>query len=142
MTTQSTEPNSFLQLVAAHEANNERAIVQISAYLRALDKPISVTVDEEVTWSESVNDETWEFPLVKQTFKVLQGNRTVYEGERQFGSEFQDPTHTGLGGSWVTIRVDNLEHVLAEKALESCDLKIEWPPSLPARKKTPVEKPR
>lgn len=134
MTTQSTEQNSFLQLVAAHEANDERAIDQISGYLRSLDRPISVIVEEDVTWLEAVDDENWEFPLVTQTFKVLHQDQVVYEGERQFGSEFEDPTHTGLGGRWVTIRADNCEHVAAERALESCGLEIEWPSAPPARR--------
>lgn len=134
MTSLSTEQTSFLQLMAAHEANDERAIGRISGYLRSLDRPISVIVEEDVTWLESVNDDTWEFPLVTQTFKVLQGNKVVYEGERQFGSEFEDPTHTGLGGRWVTIRVDNFEHSAAVKALESCGLEIDWPSAPPARR--------
>jgi len=135
MSTQAIMKNSFLDLVAAYEADNNSAVAQISGQIRSLDKPVSVIVEEEVTWFEAVDDETWEFPLVLQTFKVLQGGQVVYEGERQFGSEFEDPTHTGLGGRWVTIRVDNYEHGVAERALESCGLEIEWPSTPPARKK-------
>jgi hypothetical protein len=66
------------------------------------------------SWEESVVEGFSEFPIVTQWFKVFLGDDLVYEGQRQFGSSFEDPTHTDLGGRWVAIRVDDDAHAVAE----------------------------
>lgn len=133
MTGNSNPRENFLDLVRAHEVEDEDAIQRSSEQLRASGQPLRLVVEEHTSWEESVVEGFSEFPVVTQSFKVLLGDDLVYEGERQFGSSMEDPTHTGLGGRWVTIRVDDEEHVVAERALEDLGLEIEWPTAPPAR---------
>jgi hypothetical protein len=133
MTRNPSPREDFLDLVAAHEADDEDAIERMSERLRGLGDPLRLVVEEDTSWEESVVEGFSEFPVVTQSFKVFHGDDLVYEGERQFGSSLEDPTHTGLGGRWVTIRIDDEEHVLAERGSEDLGLEIEWPTAPPAR---------
>jgi len=134
MTRNSNPREDFLDLVAAHEADDEDAIERMSERLRGSGQPpLRLVVEEDTSWEESVVEGFSEFPVVTQWFKVFHGDDLVYEGERQFGSSLEDPTRTGLGGRWVTIRIDDEEHVVAERALEDLGLEIEWPTAPPAR---------
>lgn len=129
-----TDPREdFRDLVVAYEADDESAVERLTERLRSSAQPLRLVLEEDASWEESVVDGYSEFPVVTQTFKVFLGDELLYEGERQFGSALEDPTHTGLGGRWVTIRVDDEEHVLAERALEHLGLEIEWPTAPPAR---------
>jgi hypothetical protein len=124
-----TEPESgsaFWKLIEAHDASEEDAARRIRDLLR-------LEVEEDTSWEESELDEYDEFPVVTQSFKVFLGKDLIYEGERQFGITLEDATHTGLGGEWVTIRIDDERHISAEDALEELGLEIDWPDVPPPR---------
>jgi hypothetical protein len=123
----------FLDLIAAHLVDDEDAVIASSERLLALGEPVRLEIEEETAWEESAVDGYREFPVVTQRFKVLIADRLLYEGERLFGCSLEDPTHTGLGGRWVTIRIDDQTHRAAEMALESLGREIEWPSVPPAR---------
>lgn len=125
--------DEFENLVAAYQRNDEDAIENIGRRIRQSGKPIRLVVNDEVEWEESDIDDYDEFPVVTQNFEVFIGDELVYEGVRQFGSSLEDPTHTGLGGEWVAIRIDENEHGAAEEALEAFGIEIEWPEVPPAR---------
>lgn len=128
MTRNPSPREDFLDLVAAHEADDEDAIERMSERLRGLGGPLRLVVEEDTSWEESVVEGFSEFPVVTQSFKVFHGDDLVYEGERQFGSSLEDPTHTGLGGRWVTIRIDDEEHVCVFHANVDSDSTANWTP--------------
>lgn len=123
----------FLDLVRAHETEDEDAMQRIGEQLRSSGQPLRLVVEESTSWDESLVEGFSEFPVVTQSFKVYFGDDVLYEGVRSFGCSFEDPTHTGLGGEWVTIRIDDSEHAMAEQALEDLGLDLEWPTVPPAR---------
>jgi hypothetical protein len=53
-----------------------------------------------------------------QSITVFLGEDLVFEMERWFGSEKVDSTHTGLGGRWQTIGVDEGGHAGLIELLE------------------------
>jgi hypothetical protein len=88
---------------------------------------IRVEVSNELDWEESVSPEYQECPIVTQTFKVYLGDELLYKGQRMFGSELIDPTHTGLGGRWESIQVDMGDENRTIEALEDLGHEVEWP---------------
>ena len=133
MTQNSNLRKDFLDLIAAHEADDEDAIKRMSERMLRSEQPLRLLVEEDTSWEESAVEGFSEFPVVTQSFRVFNGDDLVYEGERQFGSSLEDPTHTGLGARWVTIRIDDEEHAAAERVLEDLGIEIEWPTAPPAR---------
>ena len=133
MTDRDDPRQDFLDLIEAYAADDTDSIHRISERLRASDPPLQLLLKEDTRWEESLVDGYSEFPAVTQTFRVMLGNVLVYEGERVFGSSLEDPTHTGHGGRWVAIRIDDEEHADAEAVLEELGLELDWPVVPPAR---------
>jgi len=117
----------FERLVAAHDSMDDSEIQACKDIFTASGRPIRVEVTDELEWEESVSPEYEECPVVTQTFKVYLGDELLYEGQRMFGSELVDPTHTGAGGRWESIQVDMGDENLTIEALEDLGHEIEWP---------------
>ena len=117
----------FERLVAAYDSMDDAEIQGCKDLFTASGKPIRVEVTDELEWEESVSPEYEECPVVTQTFKVYLGDELLYEGQRMFGSELVDPTHTGAGGRWESIQVDMGDENLTIEALEDLGHEIEWP---------------
>jgi len=69
-----------------------------------------VVIDDELQWEDSQVKGYEACPLVVQSITVFFGEESVCEVERWFGSEKVDSTHTGLGGRWQKIRIDEGRH--------------------------------
>lgn len=123
----------FQSLVEAQSNNDDELLDKCLADLKPISAEFTVFLDESVDWEESFVEGYAEFPVVTQTFKVFWRDKLAYEGERQYGSSLEDPTHTGLAAEWVAVRIDQYEHVSAEQALECLGLAIEQPVVPPAR---------
>ena len=126
--------SEFITLVEFHDAGcgDEEAAQGIAARLSESRASFRVELEESTTWADGAGDGLCEYPTVSQCFKVFAGNEFVCEGWRNFGCEFEDSTHTGLGGRWDTIRIDDGRSA-AEMALESIGIEIECPSVPPAR---------
>ena len=97
--------NIFGELVEAYQDEDD-AKESLSKKIKDSGKHLRVEVKDDLQWEESQVEGYEECPTVIQSIEVFLGDELVYEGERCFGSEKVDPTHTGLGGRWETIRVD------------------------------------
>ena len=86
-----------------------------------------VVIDDELQWEESQVEGYDEFPMVVQSITVFLGEEPVCVVERWFGSELVDPTHTGLGGRWETLRVDEGGHGGLIELLEDFGHSIDEP---------------
>ena len=117
----------FERLVAAHDSMDDDEVQACKDIFTASGRPIRVEVTDELEWEESVSPEYEECPVVTQTFKVYLGDQLLYEGQRMFGSELVDPTHTGSGGRWESIQVDMGDENLTIEALADLGHEIEWP---------------
>ncbi len=123
----------FSALLVAYDSDDDLAIEVIRNRILKTEKKMSLAIDESTTWEESVVDGFKEFPVVCQRFRVLIGEEVVYEGERLFGGSIEDPTHTGAGGRWTAIRIDENEHGTAERVIEDFGIEFKWPDVPPAR---------
>ena len=117
----------FSDLLAAYENGDDEAIAKFKDQIQAAGESLSVAIEDDLEWEESMVDCYTECPVVNQHFTVSLGGTAVYEGYRQFGSSLEDPTHTGMGGRWATIRIDDEGHATAEEALEDLGVEIDWP---------------
>lgn len=117
----------FEQLVQAHAEGDDQEFAACRDALNASGLEIRVDVAETTEWEETDSPHYEEAPLVTQEFKVYLGEELLYHGERLFGSELNDRTHTGLGGNWEAIQLDegDCEHAVA--ALEDLGHEVDWP---------------
>ena len=120
-------PEVFEKLVVAHASMDDEEIQACKDIFTRSGMAIRVEVSDDLEWEESVSPEYEECPVVTQTFKVFLGDELLYEGERMFGSELVDPTHTGSGGKWESIQVDMGDENQTIEALEDLGHAIEWP---------------
>ena len=100
----------FGKLVGAYGDCDDAAKVFLTKKIKDSGKHLRIGVEDDLQWEESQVEGYIEFPTVIQSIEVFFGNELVYEVERWFGSEKVDSTHTGLGGRWQTIRVDDGGH--------------------------------
>ena len=84
----------FCRLVEAYEEWDEEIIKSLTTELKESGLKLRTEVSEDLIWEESQVDGFTEAPLVIQTYKVFLGNDEVFEGERHYGHEMIDPTHT------------------------------------------------
>ncbi len=117
----------FERLVEAHDSLDDAEIQACKDIFSNSGQKIRVEVSDELDWEESVLPEYQECPVVTQTFKVYLGDELLYEGQRMFGSELVDPTHTGSGGRWEAIQVDMGDENRTIEALEDLGHEIELP---------------
>ena len=97
---------TFNDLVTAYANWDETTQEKLIQQFKNSENIFRVEVEDDVQWDESTIEGFSEAPTVIQTYKIFFGNELVYEGERWYGKELIDPTHTGLGGRSEVIRVD------------------------------------
>lgn len=97
---------TFNDLVIAYANWDEATQEKLLEKFKNSENIFRVEVEDDVQWDESTIEGFSEAPTVIQTYKIFFGNELVYEGERWYGKELIDPTHTGLGGRCEVIRVD------------------------------------
>jgi len=102
--------NLFGELVEAYNDADDEAKESLAKKIKDSGKSLRVVIDDELQWEESQVEGYDEFPMVVQSITVFLGEEPVCVVERWFGSELVDPTHTGLGGRWETLRVDEGGH--------------------------------
>ena len=102
--------NLFGELVEAYNDADDEAKESLAKKIKDSGKSLRVVIDDELQWEESQVEEYDECPMVVQSITVFLGEEPVCVVERWFGSELVDPTHTGLGGRWETLRVDEGGH--------------------------------
>ena len=102
--------NLFGELVEAYNDADDEAKESLAKKIKDSGKSLRVVIDDELQWEESQVEGYDECPMVVQSITVFLGEESVCEVERWFGSEMIDPTHTGLGGRWETLRVDEGGH--------------------------------
>ena len=124
----------FCRLVEAYEEWDEEIIKSLTTELKESGLKLRTEVSEDLIWEESQVDGFTKAPLVIQTYKVFLGNEEVFEGERHYGSEMIDTTHTGMGGRWDVLRVDDGGDGGVLELLENFGLGFEAP-DVPAWKK-------
>jgi hypothetical protein len=117
----------FEKLVEAYVEWNETAKETLSQKIKESGKNLRITVDEDLQWEESQIEGYKEYPIVIQSIEVFLDDELVYECARWFGSEKLDSTHTGLGGRWVAIRVDEGGHDGIIELLEDFGHSVEEP---------------
>jgi len=117
----------FTALVAAHEEGDDAEIDELRRRLVESGAPVRVSTSEDIEWSEPDEVYGLRAPLITQDFQVYVGDELAFEGWRQFGSELEDRTHTGVGGNWVTFRVDENGTQYVEEALEALGVELDWP---------------
>jgi hypothetical protein len=119
--------DTFLKLVEAHDELDDDEFNACKEILESSGHLLRVEIDEDIEWEESSSDAYQECPLVTQTFSVFLGQEKIYEGQRIFGSELVDPTHTGTGGRWEAIQVDMGDEDTVCGALAELGHEVEWP---------------
>ncbi len=97
---------TFNDLVTAYANWDETTQEKLIQQFKNSENIFRVEVEDDVQWDESTIEGFSEAPTVIQTYKIFFGNELVYEGERWYGKELIDPTHTGLRGRSEVIRVD------------------------------------
>ena len=97
---------TFNDLVTAYANWDETTQEKLIQQFKNSENIFRVEVEDDIQWDESTIEGFSEAPTVIQTYKIFFGNELVYEGERWYGKELIDPTHTGLGGRSEVIRVD------------------------------------
>ena len=102
--------NTFEELVEAYDVADDDAKESLAKKIKDSGRGFRVVVDNELQWEESLVEGYEESSMVVQSISVFLGEEAVCKVERWFGSEKADPTHTGLGGRWETIRVDEGGH--------------------------------
>jgi hypothetical protein len=102
--------NTFEELVEAYDVADDDAKESLAKKIKDSGRGFRVVVDNELQWEESLVEGYEESSMVVQSISVFLGEEAVCKVERWFGSEKVDPTHTGLGGRWETIRVDEGGH--------------------------------
>ena len=102
--------NIFSELVEAYDDADDDAKESLAKKIKDSGKSLRVVIEDELQWEESQVEGYEECPMVVQSINVFLGEESVCEVKRWFGSEMVDPTHTGLGGRWEPIRVDDGGH--------------------------------
>jgi predicted RNA-binding protein with EMAP domain len=102
--------NLFGELVEAYNDADDVAKESLAKKIKDSGKSLRVVIDDELQWEESQVEGYDECPMVVQSITVFLGEESVCKVERWFGSEMIDPTHTGVGGRWETLRVDEGGH--------------------------------
>ena len=110
--------NTFGELVEAYDDDDGDAKELLAKKIRDSGGSMRVDIGDDLRWEESQVEGYEEWPVVVQSITVFLGEDTVSEVERWFGSEKVDSTHTGLGGRWQTIRVDEGGHAGLIELLE------------------------
>ena len=98
--------NTFGEFVKAYDDADDDAKESLAKKIKDSGESLRVVIDEELQWEESHAEGYEECPMVVQSITVFLGEESVCVVKRWFGSEMVDPTHTGLGGRWETLRVD------------------------------------
>ena len=119
--------NTFGELVEAYDDTDDDAKESLTKKIKDSGKILRVVIDDELQWEESQVEGYEECPMVVQSITVFLGEESVCEVERWFGSEKVDSTHTGLGGRWQTIRVDEGGHEGLIELLEDCGHSVDEP---------------
>lgn len=127
MSTKINFKKSFKDLVSACADWDETTKEKLIEKFRNSENIFRVEVEDDIQWDESTIEGFSEAPTVIQTYKISFGNELVYEGERWFGKELIDPTHTGLGGRWEVIRVDDGGSDPALEILEEFEIYVDEP---------------
>lgn len=125
--TEETLKDVFKRFVASCIDGDDLEAEACKKLLLTAGQLIKVETTDELEWEDCVSPGYEECPLVTQIFKVYHKDELIYEGQRLFGSEPVDPTHTGLGGRWQTIQVDMGDENRTIDALEDLGLEVEWP---------------
>ena len=125
--------NIFGELVEAYDDDNGAAKELLAKKIKDSGKSLRVVIDDELQWEESQVEGYDECPMVEQSITVFLGEEPVYAVERWFGSEKVDPTHTGLAGCWVAIRVDEGGDNGIIELLEDFGLSVDEPDVPPWR---------
>lgn len=110
MTTTENLKEIFGELVEAYDEDDDDAKEFLTKKVKDSGKSLRVVIDDELQWEESQVEGFEECPTVVQFITVFWGEESVYEVERWFGIEMVDSAHSGLGGQWETIRVDEGGH--------------------------------
>lgn len=118
---------TFNSLVEAYEEMDDDAKGSLIQKIENSKKIMRVEFDDDLQWEESQVEGYEAYPIVVQSITVFLGEESVYEFERWFGSEKVDPTHTGLAGRWVTIRVDDDGDNGISELLEDFGLSLDEP---------------
>ena len=119
--------NIFKNLVGAYGDNDDAKQESLTKSIKNSGKQLRVAFDDDIQWEESQVEGYKEFPIVIQSIEVFLGDELVYECERWFGSEQVDSSHTGLGGRWETIRVDEDGDSGIFELLENFGLSVDEP---------------
>lgn len=114
MSTNESLKDIFEKLVNAYDDRDEDEMESLTQTIKESGKEMRVVIDDDIEWEESRVEGYTECPIVRQSIQVFLGDELVYEGERSFGSELVDSTHTGLGGEWGTIRLDDEQDGIIE----------------------------
>ena len=118
MSTTENLKNTFGELVEAYDDADDDAKEPLAKKIKDSGEILRVVIDDELQWEESQVEGYEECPMVVQSIAVFLGEDSVCEVERWFSSEKVDSTHTGLGGRWHTIRVDEAGHAGLIELLE------------------------
>ena len=127
MSTTESLKNTFAELVEAYEDADEEAKEFLAQKIKVSGKSFRVDIEEYLQWEESQVEGYKECPLITQSITVFLDEEAVCEVERWFGSEKVDSTHTGLGGRWETIRVDENENEGLIQLLEDFGYAVDDP---------------
>ena len=117
----------FKDLVTAYDEWDDDAKESLLEKIRNSKKIFRVEANEDIQWDESQIEGFSEAPTVIQKYEIFLSNELVFEGERWFGKEIVDPTHSGLGGRWEVIRVDEGGGDSALEILEEFEIFVEEP---------------
>ncbi len=119
--------NLFGELVEAYNDADAEAKEWLAKKVKDSGKGLCVVIDDELQWEESQVEGYDECPMVVQSITVFWGEESVCEVERWCGSEKVDSTHTGLGGRWETISVDEGGHEGLIELLEDFGYAVDDP---------------
>lgn len=119
--------NLFEELVKAYEDDDDEAKMSLTEIVKTSRKSFHINVEDDLQWEESLVNGYKECPVVIQSIEVFWGDELICECTRLFGSEKIDPTHTGLSGRWVTIRVDDGDHECLIELLEDFGHTVDEP---------------
>ena len=119
--------NIFGELVEAYNDADDEAKESLAKKIKDSGKSLRVVIDDELQWEESQVEGYDECPMVVQSITVFLGEEPVCVVERWFGRELVDQTHTGLGGRWETLRVDEGGHGGLIELLEDFGHSIDEP---------------
>jgi hypothetical protein len=127
MSTAENLKNTFGELVEAYDDADDDAKESLAKKIKDCGKNLRVVIEDVLQWETSQVEGYEEYPMVVQSINVFLGEESVCEVERWFGSEMVDPTHTGLGGRWEAIRVDEGGHEGLIELLEDFGLAVDDP---------------